>query len=230
MNLDLFVLLSCECYRVRVLEEVLEALPGRAAATKSGKCPTLCQIATAVTRPRLPTLINSQPCHCGAAPTTQTDGCCCNTCSIRAANKPSRSCISSSSHFQSGEAFSVIIQLQNSWRFVSSSMQYCKTTEPFMVATAWPWMLPVSCLATESPGTGHTSCCSALAPNEYSVITADQSEASRRVVPFNWVFCAQLSPAMIHAVLSVCDSVKLKPMHQGFCQFNMLSNVPISSK
>ena len=69
-------------------------------------------------------------------------------------------------------------------------MQCCKTTEPFMVATAWPWMLPVSCLATESPGTGHTSC-SALAPNEYSVITADQSEASRRVVPFNWVFCAQ---------------------------------------
>ena len=64
MNLDLFVLLSCECYRVRVLEEVLEALPGRATATKSGKCPTLCQIATAVTRPRLPTLINSQPCHC----------------------------------------------------------------------------------------------------------------------------------------------------------------------
>ena len=89
--MDLFVLLSCECYRVRVLEEVLEALPGRATATKSGKCPTLCQIATAVTRPRLPTLINSQPCHCGAAPTTQTDGCCCNTCSIRAANKPSRS-------------------------------------------------------------------------------------------------------------------------------------------
>ena len=91
MNLDLFVLLSCECYRVRVLEEVLEALPGRATATKSGKCPTLCQIATAVTRPRLPTLINSQPCHCGAAPPTQTDGCCCNTCNIRAANKPSRS-------------------------------------------------------------------------------------------------------------------------------------------
>ena len=42
--------------------------------------------------------------------------------------------------------------------------------------------------------------------------------------------CSVPSPALIHAVLSVRDSVKLKPMHQGFCQFNMLSNVPISSK
>ena len=65
--------------------------------------------------------------------------------------------------------------------------------------------------------------------NEYSVITADQSEASRR--DGDTLKLGVPGPAQPSlAVLSVCDSVKLKPMHQGFCQFNMLSNVPISSK
>ena len=200
MNLDLFVLLSCECYRVRVLEEVLEALPGRAAATKSGKCPTLCQIATAVTRPRLPTLINSQPCHCGAAPPTQTDGCCCNTCNIRAANKPSRSL-----------KLNIARPRNPSWSPPLDPECYrCRVWPQSLLgpgtrAAALPWLLmsTVSLLQTRVRPAG-----------ELYPLTG----------------CSVPSPALIHAVLSVCDSVKLKPMHQGFCQFNMLSNVPISSK